>query len=346
MENKINIVELLKDCPQGMELDCTMFEDVHFDHISDCGRFIYCYVNYEDHKTSISFNKYGAYCNIDKSKCVIFPKGKKTWEGFHRPFVEGDIVSTESGMYIGIVKSTEDNHECCTFCSVHGKKDFHVGKELYFSRFATKEEKQIMFDIIKANGYRWNPETKTLETLLKFKVGDRVSNKNTNMIGTISSIINEEHEYQVNLENGGITYILFDFQDSWELVPNYTFKVGDKIRHKESGIHCTLREYAEGISAYRTNIGLALTSKDLEQWELAPNKFDVRTLKPFESKVLVRHNKTSIWMPAIFGGYIDKLEHFYYMVGGTWWKYCIPYQGNEYLRGTTDDCNNYYKTWE
>lgn len=31
MENKINIVELLKDCPQGMELDCTMYEDVYFD---------------------------------------------------------------------------------------------------------------------------------------------------------------------------------------------------------------------------------------------------------------------------------------------------------------------------
>lgn len=28
MENKINIVELLKDCPTGMELDCTMYNKV------------------------------------------------------------------------------------------------------------------------------------------------------------------------------------------------------------------------------------------------------------------------------------------------------------------------------
>lgn len=28
MENKINLVELLKDCPQGMELDCTIYDGV------------------------------------------------------------------------------------------------------------------------------------------------------------------------------------------------------------------------------------------------------------------------------------------------------------------------------
>ena len=28
MESKINIAELLRDCPKGMELDCSVFEDV------------------------------------------------------------------------------------------------------------------------------------------------------------------------------------------------------------------------------------------------------------------------------------------------------------------------------
>ena len=30
---KINIAELLKDCPKGMELDCTMLDDVTFEGI-------------------------------------------------------------------------------------------------------------------------------------------------------------------------------------------------------------------------------------------------------------------------------------------------------------------------
>ena len=33
MKNKINIAELLKDCPKGMELDCVMFENVTFEGI-------------------------------------------------------------------------------------------------------------------------------------------------------------------------------------------------------------------------------------------------------------------------------------------------------------------------
>ena len=28
MENKINVAQLLKDCPEGMELDCTMWDNV------------------------------------------------------------------------------------------------------------------------------------------------------------------------------------------------------------------------------------------------------------------------------------------------------------------------------
>ena len=28
------------------------------------------------------------------------------------------------------------------------------------------------------------------------------------------------------------------------------------------------------------------------------------------------------------------------------WKQCIPYEGNEHLLGTTDDCDDFYKNWE
>lgn len=32
---KINIAELLKDCPKGMELNCVIYEDVHFDYVDE-----------------------------------------------------------------------------------------------------------------------------------------------------------------------------------------------------------------------------------------------------------------------------------------------------------------------
>ena len=35
MENRIDLVELLKYCPQGMELECSLIEGLEFDSIVD-----------------------------------------------------------------------------------------------------------------------------------------------------------------------------------------------------------------------------------------------------------------------------------------------------------------------
>lgn len=35
----------------------------------------------------------------------------------------------------------------------------------------------------------------------------------------------------------------------------------------------------------------------------------------------------------------------YRTLGGTVYKQCIPYEGNEHLTGLVEDCDNYYKTW-
>ena len=109
MEKRINIAELLKTCPSGMELNCTMYEDVYFDYVS-VNDVIYCYIQHETHKTSITFNQFGAPNSDSKSKGVIFPKGKTNWEGFVPPpckFKDGDIVSVTTfpeGTLIGIFK--------------------------------------------------------------------------------------------------------------------------------------------------------------------------------------------------------------------------------------------------
>ena len=121
--------------------------------------------------------------------------------------------------------------------------------------------------------------------------------------------------------------------------------MGDRIRHKDNnGIYCTLGEYSEGISAYRTNIGLSLTYKDLEQWELVPDKFDITTLVPFESRVLVRN--VGAWEPAFWGYYSKEYAHPFVVDGGNTFAQCIPYEGNQHLLGTTNDCDDFYKTWE
>ena len=74
---KINVAELLKDCPSGMKLDCTLVENLYFDCIDDSE--IQCYTQDGSYRIPISFNEYGHFTCMVNSKCVIFPEGKTTW---------------------------------------------------------------------------------------------------------------------------------------------------------------------------------------------------------------------------------------------------------------------------
>lgn len=213
MENKkINIAELLKDCPKGMELDCTIIDNVVFEKIdvsSSHHPIIIRRTDSKDSNTTIHLTKYGQYSDEEDYKCVIFPKGKTTWEGF------------------------------APSC--------------------------------------------------KFKVGDKIRLKeNHTYIYTITGIREKENKYEC-----GVTFVLrFSEQDNWELVPN---------------------------------------------------KFDINTLVPFESKVLVRDINSDNWIGAFYSHY--KPGRFY-TIGNSYYYQCIPYEGNEHLLDTSNDCIDYYKIWE
>jgi hypothetical protein len=168
-------------------------------------------------------------------------------------------------------------------------KDKHFG-DVSECRFATEKEKQKLFTIIQENGYKWDPETKTLEKLIapKFKVGDRITNGKVSI--TIGYIDNE-----------------------------YYYEIGQNIANR-------------------------LFIKNQDEWNLVPNKFDITTLKPFE-KVLVRQRDTDNWKPAFWGRRItNKNFPFVTSFGST--AQAIPFKSNEWLVGTTNDCDTYYKTWE
>ena len=202
---KINVAELLKDCPKGMELDCILLDgSVVFEDISEDDEYpIGIRLKNGDYT---NLTKYGQYLNLEEAKCVIFPKGKTTWEGFVPP--------------------------------------------------------------------------------CKFKVGDKITNGKTSI--TIGYIDNE-----------------------------YYYEIGRSIATR-------------------------LLIKNQDEWELVPNKFDITTLVPFESRVLIRNDKNQYWIPA-FWGY--KRADGYTTTFG-WCKYCIPFEGNEYLLETNKDCDKYYKTWK
>ena len=176
---KLNIAELLKDCPKGMELDCTMYDNLYFDLVDNYyNDTINCYTLIDGIRTSITFTKYGTYNNHTGAKCVIFPKGKTTWEGFQRPFKDGDILTYTSNHTTTFIYRNKDNepnfstsfYVACNDAPSHNfliynKYTLIALNENCDVRLATEDEKIKLFDAIKANGYKWNAETKTLEKL-------------------------------------------------------------------------------------------------------------------------------------------------------------------------------------
>lgn len=249
-KEKINVAEILRNCQSGMELDCVCFENVVFDRVDDKNR-IRCFVGSQ--RDEVSFNEYGCLNGSPSAKCVIFPESKTSWEGFVPPckYEDGDILAYKPDpnvitIYVYRKHSAFNTSYYVALSELNGFMiNNHVDGALNAynktARFATQSEKQKLFDAIKANGCRWNEETKTLE-------------------------------------------------------------------------------------------------------KLVPDKFNINTLVPFESKVLVRNSKTSIWKPAIWGCYTGE-TYGCCVLGGICWLYCIPYEGNQHLIGKTDDCDEYFKTW-
>lgn len=356
MENKINIAELLKDCPKGMELDCTMFESLEFDSIvNDSPLPIRCRLKDPDGEgyDIYNFTKYGCWNNISSAKCVIFPKDKITWEGFVPPirFKDGDIViSTNNNIHLISCRDKNNGWESC--CGIiYDKFDSTKTAHVIPIRIATKEEKAKLFQAIKDNGYRWNAETKTLEEPIKpeFKVWDKIRLKNDKTrIETIDCI------YHNSYGLCGNHLLFFKEQDEWELVPvEPKFKVGNKIVNtlrKHMGASMTQGVISEITDDKYIFIDSSYISiSDQDSWELVPNKFDITTLKPFD-KVLVKtdvHNP--VWSIDFYGGYNIKVGGSFTpfaVTGGKYFQQCIPYKGNEHLCGTTNDCDDFYKTWE
>ena len=104
---KINVAELLKDCPEGMELDCTMYDNVTLDRVDIDDTYSIKIATKSGFSTRLT--RYGQNVDIEDAKCVIFPKGKTTWEDFIPPcpFKDGDVVYVESCYeYIIIYKET------------------------------------------------------------------------------------------------------------------------------------------------------------------------------------------------------------------------------------------------
>ena len=276
---RIDVAKLLKDCPSGMKLDSTMYENIVFDKIIEDDKNFPIRVIRSEDGLRMSLTKYGQYSDIGSAKCIIFPEGKNTWKGFHRPFKDGDVVyvcdeySDATFNYVAILKQIEKGGQIYSHCFYNYEDaEFGINSFLYDSyniRFATEEEKEKLFKVIKDNGYEWNPETKTLEKLIESKedTDDRIV-----MSGIYFDRENYADEVELHLGNyeieirDGKTYAIFKNPETKN--SKTRFKVGDKIKHKNTVLTIIdVKTNSYIVEDEPDNFGILMISQQ-DKWEL------------------------------------------------------------------------------
>lgn len=301
--NKINIAELLEKCPKGTKLYSPIFGDVYLDKIRPHLAII---VTTDRYKEEFLYDgRYGM-----NGECMLFPsKDQRDWSKFQRPLVDGDILA----------------------CNQVGNKNPTI--YIYCHNEANRIE-EYYIALIGCNKLK----------LLERGVPALLSSVNENTI-RIATEEEKQKLFDVIKKNG---YYWNEETKALEELIVPKFKVGDRIRHKlTKGVYEIQMVLPHGGGVYEVKVtdklwkSIAIECQDA--YELVPNKFDITTLVPFESRVLVRHNKYNKWCGAFFS-YID--NDTFTTTAGKSYPMMIPYENNEHLLGKIDDCDPYYKTWK
>lgn len=323
MVENINIVEILKDKPQGTKL-----------YSSACGKCKLEKVYDKSFKISYYNSKFGfmnggeGYLDkngklYDDGECVVFPsKEMRDWSKF--AWKRGDVLVTEDGSTKVIFECFEDD----TYLTFKGKyclqktnidETFIVDTNGNLTECFSLQDKNIaqiyLYNIEDRIGGRLNMETLEIEKPKKKPVFE---------LGGLY-VFNEEDE------DGELTIIgkligkneiedTLTFGNQYE-IGNEKF-VADQAFDLRISVHEELRKATEGE---------AITfQKAYIIWEKSKKQ---PAFKPFD-KVLVRDSESDKWRANLFG-YIDKDEYYHCVYAN--WAYCIPYTGNESLLGTTKD---------
>lgn len=312
MEEKINVVEILKDKPVNTKLWSPLFGDVYTSSI--CSEDTIIIVNH--HAKSSSFYNNGKYFNHAEAEPLLFPsKEMRDWSKF--AWKKGDIlVSNDSDSHIifnGFSKNDYTTFEGKHWISVSKKRhvsclnmqnvqDYHIedNKEFAQTYINTIEERL---------GGKLNRETLEIEKQPEFKDGDIV------LYGESVAICRRIYKHTL--------YFYVSIDETFGLLFNDNCVSADGYRFATDSEKQLLFE------------ALAKEGKrwDSEKKQIVDLKPKVE-LKPFD-KVVVRDTECSTWCADLFS-HID-VDYRYACVGATW-SFCIPYnEETAHLLGTTDE---------
>lgn len=169
MNENINLVELLRDCPKGIKFYSRFLGSVEFCKITSDN-----YIEITDKNGyCIRFTPNGIYQHSEEDAEIdLFPsKDRHDWSKWHRPFVDGDVVmygEDQFAIFKQHIKHLENGDELIRYYVYYDAEECDLDTiegQCCMERLATEEEKEELFQAIKDNGYKWNADEKKLEKL-------------------------------------------------------------------------------------------------------------------------------------------------------------------------------------
>ena len=222
MNENLNLVEILKDCPKGTKLYSSVFGGVELDHVDIRANYPIV-IRLKDLDVRECITTEGTLFTEYDGECILFPsREQRDWSKFNPKkdwlvstceFKDGDILSYQCEGFKNrsiYIYRYHKRFNTSYYVALSGDdNEFRIDNTGKWAlngyndtvRFATEDEKKKLFQAIKAKGYNWNAETKTLEKLVKSKFDpktlqpfDKVlarDTENSNWRGTLFSHYNK-----------------------------------------------------------------------------------------------------------------------------------------------------------
>lgn len=315
MEEKINIAKILKDKPEKTILYDTMRDinvSLYVVEKRNGETNIFCDGMEKFKGCSFVYSDTGADSIFRKGMQLLKPsKEMQDWEKFS--WKRGDVLISDCEFVCIFKEWASDDYTKFNGCYFDGMPNAETAK---YSKLDNNTAYGYIREIENRCGGKLNLETLEIEKQNEFKDGDIVTQgvlKGVNVCiikKCIDKIDNKYNYYaRYNTQDKEINY------DDWSHI--YPFA-----------------KFATDSEKQQLFEALAKEGKhwDAEKKQIVDLKPKVE-LKPFD-KVLVRNDKEDQWSANIFSYQVRDMFH---CLGEGYWRYCIPYEGNEHLLGTTKD---------
>ena len=314
MEEKINIAAILKDKPNGIRLYSPIFGECTF----CCVREDTNDICVKKHNGVIEyFNSEGLYFTL--GEVMLFPsKEMRDWKKF--AWKKGDLLINSCGFQCIFKEWSSDDYTKFNGCysnSRDGYEDVSNAETANFVKLDNNTTYEYVKEIERKLGGKLNLKTLEIEKQLEFKDGDILVAEEDNYYDKVIFI--------AAIKDDIVSKVLINVRyEDYEVNYNeYRFGRNRNLRL------ATDSEKKQLFSAL-TKEGKAW---DAEKKEVVDIKKE-HQFKPFE-KVLVRDSYESKWRASFFSNIRESYAK--YVTTGLVWKFCIPYEGNEHLLGTTNN---------